>query len=408
MKPVSKKRLWSKIRISILFVFIIMPEILTQIRLVAYVFAGVQLLIFGYFGLRVIKKHKGTKEYLYWSGIAFYLLIVMLLNGNYGDIDKWGRLLILVLDTMMVLDYYVEKRQIRDALDALTFLGILYFAINSIMIIQTPQGFLISNGLPYFFLGLRTDFLKFFFPFVLIGGLNYIYFKRLWPIVVLSIFSIYNFLELDVSTSIISVIVLGLMLVFRKQFIRFLDVKRAIIVATALNIGFLFLNAASQFGWLIVDVLKKDFTLTNRMYIWNIAIQKILESRTGLIFGHGIVNGGAFVRFGLYGSGIYWPAHNQLLQWIFEYGLIGTCAIFAFLISLDRTHDKKPDSYYCHAVFLAMMITGISSDPFGNHIGYVCVCFLPLIDKIRTLVGYQNSNMKRNKNSHIISKVVDK
>lgn len=386
MKLVIKRRTKSEISIFLLFVIIIMPEMFTQIRLLAYGFAALQLLVFFHYGYYEIKKRGMKRYFLVWCVISLYLLFLMLMNGNYGDIDKWGRLLILVLDTMMVLDYYIGKGKTEELLSAITFLGIIYFAINSLMIVFTPNGFIHINGLSYYLLGIRTDFLKFFFPFALVGGLNYIYFKKKIRTIILFALAIFNFIELDVSTSIVSILVLGMLIVFRKRLSKFVNVKTGVLVATIMNIAFIFLNAINSFSWFIVGVLGKDLTLSHRVYIWQEAIRRILDSRMGFIFGHGIVNGGSFVRFGMYGGSANWPAHNQFLQWLFEYGLIGTIGILAWLISLDKDNDDQNDSYYCRAIIMTMLIASISAGPFANHIGYICVCFLPLIKIMRQQV----------------------
>lgn len=386
MKLVLKRRTKTEISIFFLFAIIIMPEMFTQIRMLAYVFAVLQLLVFFYYGYYEIKKRGLKKYYFVWCVISLYLLFLMIIYGNYRDIDKWGRLLILVLDTMMILDYYIEKGKTEELLSSITFLGIIYFAINSLMIVFTPNGFLRVNGLSYYLLGIRTDFLKFFFPFALVGGLNFIYYKKRIRTIILFALAIFNFIELDVSTSIVSILVLAILIIFRKGLSKFVNVRTAVLVAVVMNIAFIFLNALSSFSWFIVGVLRRDLTLTHRVYIWQEAVRQILDSKIGLIFGHGIVNGGSFVQFGLYGGSSFWPAHNQFLQWLFEYGILGTIAILAWLISLDNRNDDLIDSYYCRAIIMTMLVTSISSGPFVNHLGYICACFLPLIIKMRQQV----------------------
>ena len=377
----------AKLKIMLLFSVILIPELFTQIKIISYSFVCIQLFIFFYFGLKTFVTKNIRREYIIWIAILLYELSIMVINFHFNDIDKLLRLLILVLDSMMVFNYYIQNNKAKEVISALSILGVLYFGINTFMIVFFPNGIAVKPYLHYYFLGLRTDFLKYFFPFFVFTGLNYIYNKKIIYIVALIALALFDFFTFDVSTSITAIIVLCALFILRYSLKNKLTMKNIIIVVTAFTVLIVFFDALHYFNWFVEGVLNREITLSNRVYIWEKAANLILSSSTGFIFGHGIVNDGAFVLFGLYSGGTYWPAHNQLLQWLFEYGLVGTISTFLLFIYLDWNNDNGNDCYFCRAVFCTMLVTGITSSPFGNHLGYVGLCILPFLKIIREQVG---------------------
>lgn len=364
-------------RIFFVFLIIIMPDLFTQIKLLSYAYALGQIAIFGYY-LFGVKKGRLNKYIVTWFIICFYLLLLMVFYKNLSDIDKWGRLLILVSDVLLVIDVYIRRNKTQELLSAVSSIGVLYFAIQTILLLIFPNGFMQTIGGNYYFLGLRTSIIRFFYPFFTVALLYAYYYKKRTSFVLISFLSVFNFIYFSISTAIVVVMLLVVFFVFRKPLSRMMSFKTGLITATGLSIGFIFFNASTKFGWFIETVLKKDITLTSRTLIWNSAIKQIFSKSVSFLFGNGISNDGNFV----YLYNVYWPAHNQLLQWLYEFGLIGLILLLFFFMMLNQynKNSSKMDVYILTAVCTTMFVAGISSAPFMNYTGYIVLAFLPYLN----------------------------
>ena len=104
---------------------------------------------------------------------------------------------------------------------------------------------------------------------------------------------------------------------------------------------------------IIVGVLHKSLTLTHRTAIWDQALDAIKDN---IIFGHGVgENGNFFYIRELYIPGFV-SAHNELLQILYEGGLI--CAILFILVpymSIRRMKDLRMNE--CIMAIVGCLIT---------------------------------------------------
>lgn len=105
-----------------------------------------------------------------------------------------------------------------------------------------------------------------------------------------------------------------------------------------------FLNS-EPIKFLIEDVLKKNTTLTSRTYIWMVAFTLFLQKKW---LGHGIgtttnlfyVHKDFINRVSIDAS---YSAHNQVLQSLYEIGLLGIGIVVALLLVSDRRLRKCKD-----------------------------------------------------------------
>ncbi len=377
MKLIIKKNKgwWSAF---IVFLIIIQPDIFTQFRITALLFAVFDLLIFAIYFIS-LNKRKIPKSLFWWFVIRGYLLLIMVISGNVKDFDQWGRLTILVADVILIFEKYCYQNKSNDLISAISSVGALYLLINTITICIFPKGVFSSLFGEFYFLGTRVAFLKFVFPFVAIAYLQYIYYGSWRKFIIIVALSLYNILKFDVSTAIACMIVIVILLTFRKRLSKFVTLKFAIIVTGLLNIAFVFLNASNWFSWIIVNLLKRSVSLTNRTMIWGLALENIFDTKAGFIFGHGIVNNGSFISM----YGVDWPPHNQLLGWLFEVGVIGTIALLVFLSSLDKKLDCTKDVYFIRTICFSILVSCISSSQLNSAGVYLCFIVLAYIKKMR-------------------------
>lgn len=369
--------------IFFLFFIALMPEIFTQIKPIFYICSLLAILEFGYF---IFYFKKNAPIYLLiWLGTCGYLLIAMILNENIKDIDQWGKTTIFVSDIILLLNYYVKKEKSRQLIAVLSILGIFYFALNGLVILMFPNGLIHTVGGNYYFLGTRNSILKFFVAFLSIIGLESIYTnkkKRLYIFLVLSIGQILYF---SVSTAITCCFIIAFLLLFYKVLDGKINLKLILISTTLISLAFVFLNASSLFAWFITNVLQKDVGLNSRSLIWSKAIQILGSDRKLLFLGHGIQNDGNFI----YLYQLYWPAHNQLLEWLYEFGILGISLLYSFFLNLEIKKCCGFDVYFIYIVIFSIFIGSISSGPLSAAPGYLPLCLLPHILCIRRSFDYK-------------------
>ena len=115
-------------------------------------------------------------------------------------------------------------------------------------------------------------------------------------------------------------------------------------------------------NWLFVKFFNKTANLTGRTEIWEIAWNTLLQKP---ILGYGVRNDGSFV----YVRGKMWQAHNQIIQLLYDGGIIGMLLFIIMLFIFGKNlkfngdnNDKlKQIIIFGLGGFFIIMITEISS-----------------------------------------------
>lgn len=99
----------------------------------------------------------------------------------------------------------------------------------------------------------------------------------------------------------------------------------------------------NAFSWLIVNILHKDLTLTNRTIIWDIAFEAIKEKP---LFGYGVQNTVDLFYVYLLRPGkptvnSWFSAHNQVVQTLYESGIVSIIPVILLLVIVFRRLDRN-------------------------------------------------------------------
>ena len=121
--------------------------------------------------------------------------------------------------------------------------------------------------------------------------------------------------------------------------------------------GFFFLVVIGRmqylFNWLIVDILGKSLTFSNRTSRWDIALELFREKP---LLGWGIVDTN-LTRMRLAG---FSHCHNHFLQVLYQSGLLGMVLFLIQILMLDRplkkVRNKKYSAYFLITIFCVLMI----------------------------------------------------
>ena len=295
-----------------------------------------------------------------------------------GDVLKCGYQSLILISLFMYAGLYAKNDNIDEFINYLMKLFGIYLIINLITYIYFPKG-LYDTGThtQLYFLGIRTRFTEYAIAEILLAYLNYRmkkigFIKLVFYIAI----STANIILPSVATAmtgvlliVLNYIILGRIFVGKENY----SFKSLFFISLGIVILIVFFRIQNVFSFLIVDVLHKSLTLTNRIYIWDNAF--IFIKKGNLLFGNGYVNDGNFIPYGVR----VWQAHNQLLQLLYEVGIIGTLAFYYSIFQSFEKIKRKIDKNDILIVsvlfaFLIMMTTEIYSYYIAFYVVVIC-CF---------------------------------
>lgn len=382
------KRQLTWIQLFLIFAITIQPKLFTQYTATVLIYAIGNLFIFASYFFKVcIRTGKVSKYLFFWICLRLYYLFVMIMNGNVSDIDQWGYLTLMVCNYILVVEWCSKNGYLKEMLTALATVCLFFISLNAISLLVFPNGIIPSKAMynkgdnDYYFLGIKTAYTSYIFIALAASGICFIRYRMKNLFLFTVILSVFNIVYANISTGIVCIVILLLLLLFKRLFkIQKLSMFFIVAVAIILNVAFIFFDAQYLFSGIIENILHKQLTLTGRTDIWHNAIQQMAnQSPITLIFGNGIVNNGSFVAFG---DG-FWPAHNQWIQSVFEYGIVGTIGLIVFmLLSINQKKRVLRTENYLMNIIFVMLIGTITMQYMSNAHVYLLFILLKHAEEI--------------------------
>lgn len=309
---------------------------------------------------------EGTKISKTLVYLIIYRMIVFfptIINQN-GDILKWGYSSITIITLYMILHKNM-KNNFKNVINILVNIFLILLFINIISYIFFPKGlYFDSSRYSYlYFLGIRTRFTDYAYTGLILNLINLKLEKRLRFKTVLGlIICLLNIIVPSIATGIIALLVFLLTLLFFKLVKNNKSINYNIFVYIFLIINILVVvfNIQNVILKSLFELLGKSVSLTGRTEIWSLSWHYINEK---LFLGHGLINDGNFVLW----NGVYWQGHNQLIQCLYDSGILGTILFILILFSPSK-NLKKCTNEGIKAIlisglfaYMLMMITEISA-----------------------------------------------
>lgn len=282
------------------------------------------------------------KKNIKWSSIINYIILFLLLGLiitfiNDGDFSK----MLVISYKIIVLSVFIDlklKTDKENFISAFNIYFVILIIINLLSILLFPDGMYVGDTGYHenWFLGYRNSFIIYilpslFFNFIYayyknnkLGILNYLYFT----IIIVSV------LITKSSTSIIFLIIIFLYLFLKKIGLKlnFINIRNELTLYFSLFFSIVVFRLQNIFKWLIVDILHKDITLTNRVFIWDYVWNFISENNYR---GYGMEY--SYVRYNKTKIIKSYHAHNELLEITYQFGILG---VFLFLLILFKSCKK--------------------------------------------------------------------
>ncbi|MEQ2372334.1 O-antigen ligase family protein [Blautia sp. CLA-JM-H16] len=293
--------------------------------------------------------------------LEVYLGIITIVRG--GNISTWMNYALPNIAMAFLVDFGIKKKP-KVAIKAVALIGMFHLLINNLL------GYVSSNGMNWYWLGLRVRIASYAFPVIAVLMIALFYFKKsrkckiIWLIsfLVSLLASIQFFLKEQVATALVTLgafVIYFLLFCFMEKLTSKFAPK-AWCVEIVINIGIVFFGIQSKFAWLIEGILGKSLTFTGRTTIWNSAFGQAMEH---CIFGSGIGTARVFND-----NGVTYE-HNQLLNMFYTGGLIALMLFLIILfISIKRVCDTKRSilNKIMASILLACSIEMITEHPFEN------------------------------------------
>lgn len=336
--------------------------------------------LWGLMVVSVIRKGIHVSAFSKWLHFFWvsFLICILISDPSIVNFNTWLTLTCAVSGFALLFERYSYMSVVPRLYKYMYLLTVL----NTVLYFIMPQGFeyVVSayDGLSRFgkhsgLISTDNNMAPFIIAFLILGEVCYekrivpkSYYVGMWVLSWLTMLLCFS------ATGLIGLFVYSLITLITRTQLKRINIKLRHI-ALILIVAFLavyYLQVQKLFSFLIIDVLGKDLSFTQRIGLWTKSIQMIKERP---LFGYGNRNYGSIILRNNY----YWYSHNLILDILLEGGIV-TLGSFALLISsFARTVRKqKTDKLIRFIMFslVSMAVINLTESYFSN------VCFyLPFI-----------------------------
>ena len=281
---------------------------------------------------------------LYFSTVVNHIALSAL--NNYSS-----KALLLFLFFFIAGNHYTE-----EMVNGAWWVCFVLSTINILSIVLYPEGLyfrddLFENGqkMGYWFLGNRNLFVDFLYPMLVLSLLlHYINGQGLVKFALSIILSITTVALTGSATTILVILIVLMYYLFcRKGLLK--KFANPVLLSTGyavVSVSVVLLGNSSFFSYFIVNVLKKDLTLSGRVSIWTNVYNHIIKNP---IKGYGFRNGDDFID-----NSIVMHAHNLFLHIAYSGGIIAF-GVLVLLLLICIAKIKRIQSYTILYLLLTFM-----------------------------------------------------
>ena len=312
-----------------------------------------------------------NKKLLLVFGFLCWILVSSLINLT-SIVDTF-KLLYPIFTCVVLTQYIIEKDKLKGFKALAIFFCVLMVIQAFTLATHCFGDIYVGAWQGNYFFGIRVN-VSFILPYAI--GLNLVYAKidKKWgrlSFAITLISAIYFAVFEAVSTALVVIAtILGFsFFTYIYKFKRHM-LKTVIFLTIAFSAGFAFLGSKTHiFEWLLVGILKEDVTLDGRTILW----EQAFDYLKGLhwLYGYGYKHNFLFKIS-------WWFAadhpHNEYLEMLFCYGMIGVCIYIKMLVkqfkSLVSINNKEVrDAMF--ATLLSIVIMHIASHNYMAVFPYI-------------------------------------
>lgn len=306
-----------------------------------------------------LKSRKFSKLTIFWIFFGIWLLMTTAINGS--DVTDLLENLIGLIGMAVLFDTYREDKLFLER-TIYYFLSVL-IVVNFATIVVFPAGLyatgLIGETKENWFLGFKNTQIIYLLPFLALAEIHLRNKKNRIFTYAMYIISVLTILLIGSATSTIGVITFWMLcriISSNRHSIIFTN-KNYFILAILLFILIPVMRLQETFSYIIIQLLHKSVDFTGRTFIWDRTIQYIKA--------HPIVGWGyqsPEIRKIMYGANSIVNAHNQMLEYLFEGGIVllilYLCILYAIAHHIDISSGDNKE--IVSALFLSTQLLMIS------------------------------------------------
>lgn len=312
----------------------------------------------------------------------FYISITFSTMLNRRDMTPALSMSIQMIGFLILIHYYAYRGKLRCLIESMKrFLGILIL-INLFIQIVHQDAFGLTPSYNTINFITSDNFQGYWYiPFILIvyladSGKNvtYRFTDMCFWIVVCLISLIRGWAATCLSIFVVFILLFAF---YRLKIMKLLTPWTSLIGSAVFLFLVIGLRIQKYFEWLIVDILHKDLTLSNRTYIWASAIANILKKP---ILGYGTTSGGRLsinrISIGL--RTITFFSHNVFLEILIQGGIVAMVFFVLIYIGANRSLKKHRENTDLK-VALGISVFSLLLMQFSEFAIYMPVANIPVI-----------------------------
>lgn len=286
--------------------------------------------------------------------VGFYCVAMLIPTIIYnGALIKAGNYIISALSAILL--YIVYRKYIANIIKVVLFILEIYIFINLVLMLLYPDGMYIYDGYKSWLLGMKNGFSSYFLCAICMrlvyNSINNETKKGLGMFIAILISSL-----IGGSSTLLVVLALFLLLfcLSYTRFRKYLNYKFLTIFYMVLFFGIVILRFQNLFEFIIVDVLNKDLTFTNRTYIWDKAIRAFMNNKP---FGVGIQS---IENLSKYIVLEHSQVHNQILDYALNGGILLLSAAALLNVMLWKSMKSKRNEAVCIIISITTFLLHIT------------------------------------------------
>ena len=333
--------------------------------------------------------------------IVFQLLYVLstMINGMPLNIVIMSSVSLI---TVSFLVEYMIQNDARLLLRGLVYLSVLLVLINFALLIVFPEGVLIGErGERINFWHIDNELPPFIIPAMALAMIYSLYTKNKITkcTIVFLIICVITLLIAWSGTGIAALIVICLhyLIVHQKKIQKIITMRSYVSLFIVTFLGIVIFEIQHYFSFFIESILRKDITFTNRVFIWNKALDVIKDSSPlNLIMGYGERS----LLRELTGISYYGHAHSEIFEIILKTGFVGL-VLFLILVFLSAKkltkHQNNKMASLLMGFLFSFYIMSIVETCFSISFYIMLILSLNIDRIIRQSEDYRESKIKTRK-----------
>ena len=326
------------------------------------------------FGMGILLKKRKIQQ-IDLIVIIFYLVLAGSTILNRGSIAEYIKEVISFLALYITLSIGVSNNSSKYIKIMNKYL-LIYTLINTLSaIIFYPNSMFRDNNNPIFFLGGDNTSIRLYLASILFYFLNNYIETGKVKIPVLPLLNLFVFSMLrDIGGGKVSFLIVTMGFVY----LRFAKkmpqkiIKYIMIINIVIFLMLVVFNKMSIFSFIIVNVLNRNLTLTDRTVIWEVTINQIIRKP---MLGYGIIDGLKFQQLLPGITGI--NAHNTYLMILFNGGVIAFSLFIYIFILASKRFDSKKHRKWLYAIPIVLMTLMIRAQIEGWDVVWI-ILFLKM------------------------------